>query len=68
MTTYRVTWEIDIEGGTPQEAAELALKIQRDPESLATYFTVTDDNKNITDVLVDLAGDTQRSAWQKSLS
>ena len=40
MTTYRVVWEIDIDADTPEEAARIALDIQRDPESLATVFRV----------------------------
>ena len=38
--TYRVTWEIDIEAGSPLAAAKKALKIQRDPSSIATVFDV----------------------------
>lgn len=37
---YRVKWEIDIEAGTPEQAAQQALAIQRDPESTATVFEV----------------------------
>lgn len=37
---YRVIWMIDIEAGSPQEAAAEALKIQRDPDSIATSFDV----------------------------
>lgn len=40
--TYLVTWEIDIEADSPREAAEKALRIQRDPESIATVFAVTE--------------------------
>jgi len=39
---YRVVWEIDIEASTPQEAAEKAISIHRDPESSATVFLVED--------------------------
>jgi hypothetical protein len=38
---FEVLWIIDIEADTPQEAASKALTIQRDPESIATCFTVT---------------------------
>lgn len=38
--SYRVTWEIDIDAASPREAAEKALHIQRDPDSIATVFTV----------------------------
>lgn len=42
METYRVRWEIDIEANTPQQAAQEALVIQRDPNSNATVFDVED--------------------------
>jgi hypothetical protein len=37
---YRVTWEIDLHANSPRAAAEEALRIQRDPESIATVFGV----------------------------
>ena len=37
---YRVIWMIDVDAKSPQEAASEALKIQRDPESIATSFDV----------------------------
>lgn len=41
---YQVTWTIDIEDAdNPEEAARKALDIQRDPNSIATVFTVIDD-------------------------
>lgn len=40
MSTYLVTWSIDIEADTPREAAVQALMIQRDPESTACVFDV----------------------------
>ncbi len=43
MNHYCISWTIDLEAETPEEAAEKALKIQRDPESIATVFEVTDD-------------------------
>ena len=42
MTLYRVTWTIDIDAEDHTEAAEKALEIHRDPESIATVFEVTD--------------------------
>lgn len=42
MPTYRVKWEIDVEAETPQKAAEEAQEAQRDPQSIATHFDVTD--------------------------
>jgi len=41
VKSYRVVWEMDIIASTPQDAAERALLIQRDPESIATCFEVT---------------------------
>ena len=40
MIHYKLTWHIDIEADSPLEAAQIALGIQRDPESIATVFTV----------------------------
>jgi hypothetical protein len=37
---YKVTWEIDLPAESPREAAEKALAIQRNPESIATIFEV----------------------------
>jgi hypothetical protein len=38
--TYRVYWTIDVDAENPHDAAEQALEIQRDQESLATIFEV----------------------------
>lgn len=40
MTTFYVRWEIDIDANTPREAAEKALDIHRDTNSIATAFRV----------------------------
>lgn len=37
---YFVTWEIDVDAESPREAAQKALNIQRDENSLATVFKV----------------------------
>lgn len=37
---YRVTWTIDIEADSPVDAAQEALRIQRDKDSIATVFDV----------------------------
>lgn len=39
---YRVLWEIEIEADSYREAAQKALQIQHDPESIATVFIVMD--------------------------
>ena len=41
---YYLTWSIEIEATSPKVAAEMALEIQRDPESIATVFMVSDEN------------------------
>ena len=73
---YYVTWSIEIEATSPKVAAEMALEIQRDPESIATIFTVSDENgavvqidaakraksvEEIIEELVDDAADTCRN-------
>ena len=40
ICTTAFSWEIDIEAGTPEQAAHQALAIQRDPQSTATVFEV----------------------------
>lgn len=40
MVEYTVKWEMTMEADTPREAAEKALEVHRDPESIATFFTV----------------------------
>lgn len=41
MPEYRVTWQIDVVALSPKDAAERALEIQRNPDSIATVFDVT---------------------------
>ena len=40
MALYDVTWEIEVDAESHEEAAQKALSIQRDPTSEATHFTV----------------------------
>jgi hypothetical protein len=40
MPEYTVTWVIDLDAASPQEAAKKALEIQRDPDSIATIFEI----------------------------
>jgi hypothetical protein len=55
MTDYLVEWDIDIfDVPTPQDAAEKALRIQRNPDSIATVFRVTDTTTSVQTV-VDLS-------------
>jgi hypothetical protein len=37
---YFITWEIELDAFSPEEAAKKALEIQRDPQSIATVFDV----------------------------
>lgn len=46
MKSFLVTWTIDIEAESFEEAAIEALRIQRDPESEATHFVVKDKKRN----------------------
>lgn len=50
MKNYLVEWYIDVEAESPQEAAEKALEIQRDPDSIATVFTVSDGDSSTVNV------------------
>lgn len=42
MPDFLVIWEIEIAADSPLEAAQQALKYQRDPNSSAVTFDVTD--------------------------
>lgn len=53
MATFLVTWDIHIEADTPEEAAQFALKIQRDSNSTATVFCVNPDENGVG-IVVDL--------------
>ena len=53
---YRVVWEIDIDADSIEDAARKALEIQRDPESTATCFTITNARGDRRDI--DLGRDT----------
>lgn len=37
---YFIVWEINIDAESPEAAARQALAIQRDPDSIATVFSV----------------------------
>ena len=49
---YRLTWTIDLEADSPEDAARKALAIHRDPQSLATVFDVVDPQDR--SVMVDV--------------
>ena len=65
MKSYLVTWKIDIEADTPEEAAMQALIIHRDTESAAQHFSVTDCEANKT-YSIDLSN--ERSTFEKELA
>ena len=52
MAEYYIEWRIELEADSPEEAARAALKIQRDPESIATVFHVIAEGGE--DTVVDL--------------
>lgn len=52
---YLVSWSIDVAADSPRAAALRALEIQRNPDSIATYFDVTapDGTVHAIDFLAD---------------
>ena len=52
---YLVTWEINISAKSAREAAEQALKIQRDPNSTATIFQVWAEDTDMEPDTIDLS-------------
>jgi hypothetical protein len=42
MRAYLVTWQVEVTAENAEEAAVMAMGMQRDPYSLATVFTVRD--------------------------
>ena len=59
MPEYLVTWQIEVEAGSPAEAAAMALVIQRDAVSIASVFSVQDttESKNAVPQIIDLNAD-----------
>ena len=50
---YRVTWIIDIDAESLEDAARIAREIQLDKDSMATHFVVTDQNGESREVWTD---------------
>ena len=51
MPQYHVIWEIDLDAESPEDAALQALSIHRDPQSIATMFSVELNNlRTVIDV------------------
>lgn len=61
MPEYLVTWEINVDADSPKEAAEEALRIQRDPDSIALVFVVRETDYDDMDAHQDVAVD----LWQE---
>jgi hypothetical protein len=47
---YTLSWTIDVDADSPEEAARKALAIHRDPDSWATHFDVRDDTGQVCEV------------------
>jgi hypothetical protein len=47
---YRITWIIDLDADSPEDAARKALAIHRAPDSWATHFEVQDPQSHIHEV------------------
>jgi len=65
---YQVTWTIDIEADSPTQAAVEAQRIQRDPESIATVFTVKQGDGSCPEEVIDLAEETPELSSEPTLS
>jgi uncharacterized membrane protein len=47
---YKVTWTIDLDADSPEDAARRALEIHRNPESWATHFEVRNRQGRVQEV------------------
>jgi len=64
MPDYLVEWDIDIfDVPTPHGAAEEALRIHRNPQSIATVFSVTNTETGVRTV-VDLSKNHELGTWE----
>ena len=52
MPEFLVTWQIDIEADNAKEAAEKALEIMKDPESIATVFEIEIKRRKLYTLLI----------------
>ena len=57
MPEFLVTWQIDIEADNAKEAAEKALEIMKDPESIATVFEIENKKKKTLHIIDLTYGD-----------
>lgn len=53
MAEYRVTWEIDVDADSPQEAARKARAYQLKPDALVGVFDVSDKDGRTVSVDTD---------------
>jgi hypothetical protein len=68
QTNYLVIWEVEMEADTPRQAAQKALEVMRDPESIGTVFKViAADGEHVVDLLEeeDCVTDEERSNGPK---
>ena len=47
---YKVTWTIELDADSPEEAARVALEMQRRPDSEATHFEARDSQGYVHEV------------------
>ncbi|MCC6489684.1 MAG: hypothetical protein IT364_19475 [Candidatus Hydrogenedentes bacterium] len=59
---YHVTWTIDLDAESPEDAARKALRIHRDPDSWATHFEVRDAQGNTCEVDLGFPGPNELQA------
>lgn len=58
MKEYAITWKIELDADSPEEAVTKAMAIHRDPNSVATVFEVAEDGKYIgTFDAMDISGE-----------
>lgn len=51
MPEYYIEWRIELDADNPTEAARRALEIQRNPESIATVFHVSEADNGEEEVI-----------------
>lgn len=74
MPEYTVQWTLHVDAAYPKAAAQVALTIQRDPESTATVFLVEDPatgqrwNIDLDDTAVHAENLATRHAWRKAVA
>jgi hypothetical protein len=54
---YTVSWVVNVDADSPEEAAKICRKMQLDKNSIATVFNIVGNNGNVT--TVDLGIETE---------